>query len=309
MIAVTHAGRFRWSVKSLLFLFDKIAVTDIDSALSTIINPQDDANDWLVREFDWLREQGLVIAAEMPDDLKPTGLPITDATISTLRSFLVGRLRSIRKGQTDDVDDIPDYGSGTIPASCMSKRLKALESRLSASYMRERLDLETTPLLETAEDMGGGILRRKTDITHIVLTRMPMPDESTPWEAVVEYRADPDTHHKLLALRNWMADIARTDYTKPEIEDKLAWALREYERHLELHKLKYCTGVFETLIVGAAEVLENLAKFKWGKLAKSLFTIRHRKYALLEQELKLPGAEVAYVSKTRAHFSAVSEQN
>jgi hypothetical protein len=50
------------------------------------------------------------------------------------------------------------------------------------------------------------------------------------------------------------------------------------------------------------EIAENLVKFQFGKLAKGLFSLRHRKLSLLEGELKSPGREIAFISKAQVTF-------
>ena len=92
--------------------------------------------------------------------------------------------------------------------------------------------------------------------------------------------------------------------TPAEVEEKLASLLAKYEKHMRIHKMKVNRSTFQTIVVTSAELLEGLIKFKWGKAAKLLFSLQERKISLLEAELKAPGLEVAYLSKTRDRFGA-----
>jgi hypothetical protein len=60
----------------------------------------------------------------------------------------------------------------------------------------------------------------KSDAIKIVLRSLPLPDEKTPWEQILEYRNDPDSRQKFFALRNWMSDVARSNLTPIEIGEK-----------------------------------------------------------------------------------------
>jgi hypothetical protein len=87
-------------------------------------------------------------------------------------------------------------------------------------------------------------------------------------------------------------------------ECRLEWLLYQYEEHMRLHHMKVNRGVLETIITTVAECVEDVLKIRWGKVANSLFALRHQHLALLEAELKAPGREVAYIIKARNTFSS-----
>jgi len=88
-----------------------------------------------------------------------------------------------------------------------------------------------------------------------------------------------------------------------EVEEKLEWLIYDYQRHLNLHKLKYRMGNFEAILTIGSELLENLVKINWGDAAKLLFELKRRRIELMEAEMKSPGAEVAYIVKSREQFA------
>jgi hypothetical protein len=100
-----------------------------------------------------------------------------------------------------------------------------------------------------------------------------------------------------------MGEVARSELSPSEIEQKLEYLMSQYQRHMTLHKMKTNPGVLQSMVVTPAEFAESLVKFNWGKIARSLFTMRQRKIALLEGELNAPGNEVAYVIKSKEAFS------
>lgn len=144
----------------------------------------------------------------------------------------------------------------------------------------------------------------KCDVIDVVLQALPLPDDSVPWEQIVEYRSDPESHHKFLALRHWMSDVARAALTPAEVEEKLEYLISEYQRHMELHHMKTNNSTLETLFSASAEIIGGLLSTKWSKVAQVLFSLKRRRVALLESELTAPGREVAYIVKARERFSA-----
>lgn len=150
------------------------------------------------------------------------------------------------------------------------------------------------------------ITAKKSDVVQIIVNALPVPDDTIAWEQIIEYRDDPATEGKFLALRNWMNDIARAKLPPNEIQEKIEWLLYDYQRHLHLHKMKSNASAFETIMVAGAELLENLVKLNWGTVAKGMFSLRHRKIALLEKEMTAPGSELAYVFAARRRFGELS---
>jgi len=63
--------------------------------------------------------------------------------------------------------------------------------------------------------------------------------------------------------------------------------------------MKFKAGTFETVLVAVAECLS----LNFGEAAKGLFSIRHKKLALIEGELNIPGNEIAYIVKAQEIFS------
>ncbi|MEH2477633.1 hypothetical protein V1282_000990 [Nitrobacteraceae bacterium AZCC 2146] len=59
-----------------------------------------------------------------------------------------------------------------------------------------------------------------SDVIQVVLNKIPLPDENTPWEAVLDFRSDPKTKHYLNGLRLWMAELTKSNLSKIELEQK-----------------------------------------------------------------------------------------
>jgi hypothetical protein len=143
---------------------------------------------------------------------------------------------------------------------------------------------------------------KKSDVIQISFNALPIPDESVPWEQISEYRSDPDSQSKFLALRHWMSEVARAELTPAEVEEKLEYLIDQYRKHMRLHRVKTNVGTLETIVTTGAEFMGDLVSFKWGKAAEALFSLKRRQVALLEGKLTAPGNEVAYIVKARETF-------
>lgn len=99
-----------------------------------------------------------------------------------------------------------------------------------------------------------------------------------------------------------MSKIAQQNVTVPKISEEIEWLPSEYKAHMRLHRMKIATGALETIITAAGEAIENVAKPRFGALAKSVFFLKHRTIQLLEAERTAPGRELAYVVRARDTF-------
>lgn len=176
-------------------------------------------------------------------------------------------------------------------------------SRLVAIQLRELQKLDAFPVLHSGINPLPISKADKSDIVQIVINALPVPDDSTPWEQIREFREEPDSQAKFLDLRNWMNEVTRLAHTPIEVEQKLEYLMSQYQRRMELHKIKTNTGTMETIIVTGAEFLEGLVRLQFSKTARALFSLKHRRIALIEGELTSPGSEVAYVIKAKETFS------
>ena len=193
----------------------------------------------------------------------------------------------------------------------MGKELTALErlidDKMTSSHMLMRLaaieierrfpEKHCLPFLPSYPRLENTQHYRKQEVLGIVLRAFPEPDVSTPLEAILEFRADPEARRRFLALRNWQADVANTGLSAKEIAERLEYLLIQYRDYMESQKVRFRAGVLETVVVATAEIIENLATFHWSKAIKQLFDLRRREIQLYEAEKYAPGREVAYIAK------------
>src|SRR5690606_33833775 len=47
-------------------------------------------------------------------------------------------------------------------------------------------------------------------VVHVVLPHMPVPDDATPWERIIDFRADAESRVKYNRLRAWTHEAAKS---------------------------------------------------------------------------------------------------
>ena len=134
----------------------------------------------------------------------------------------------------------------------------------------------------------------------VAVDALPSPDANCAWDDVIAFKAE--MHDKQWAFRRFMKTLATKRQTEAEIRDDLEWSLNEYTKAMALHKIKASQSFVDVFVITPLEILENLVKFNWSKIAKGALQVRKRKVELMEAEMKAPGRECAYVFDARKRF-------
>jgi hypothetical protein len=266
------------------------------------------------QDLSWLLDNEIVFQVSVPN---PDALSLTDEDKIELKTFsnkldeTFAKMLDNSSWQNTPSDilleqlrkqlDDPELDSDT-KLKIVGYFLRAGEhvARMFGCLLRSQ-GMKAYPVLSTTLSKQSTAL--PSDVIEIVFNNFPTPSEDTPWEQILEYRADPDSRANFFALRDWINEITHASLSPIEIEEKLEHLLAQYERHLKLHKMKTNKGVVETVLTSGAGFAENLCKGNFSKIANMLFTAKHRKLALYEGELTAPGHELAYILKTQEAFS------
>ena len=202
----------------------------------------------------------------------------------------------------EKVDDRNKHIISKVDYTKFCLELDFIQSRLVSLYSSFHPSGNlVVPLVNTYESINISSLKYRT-VLNCIIQRFPKIDLRTTWEQLREFKSDPDSKLKFAALRNWIIDVSKSQLNQTEVTQKIDYLLLEYENHMKLHRMKYEMGSIQVLITTTAEILGNIASFKWGKAASAIFTIRNQELQLLEAESKAPGREMAYISKAHKHF-------
>jgi hypothetical protein len=282
-------------LKQRLLFFDRIGVFELDRAIihwrsgpEPIPGLVDLAND-----LEFLQSRDLVFDAEpfLPKKFTLNGklLPIfdEDEAFEELFATLILRVeflfklevsRSLKKKLTRDGGSLRE-----IRRYVLLNARRQFEARSCARCMRRIDRLNASAVL--SEPMRWDLLteffsevpRPLTHVIDVVLDKLPMPSELTPWERILDFKADTEAQGYLQGLKVWMGEIARQKLTANEAREKLEWLLFQHKRHMKAHKLSFRWGTLGGAFIAGAEILEDLAKIKLGKAAGAVVSIVDRR--------------------------------
>ena len=265
-------------LKQQLLIFDRIALGD------SALRPNDDQTD---ADISFLLDANVVFALNFRHDapLTERGRQQIEETMKHMRALFSKRIFDSR-WMSDDDEEVQD----TL-------------NRFVAIELREQTNLNAVPIVARWSPVADQSVTR-AEVVQLVISNLPMPGEDISLEDILIFRNEMRSLGFIQGLRVWMNDMASGKLTPPEVSDKLEDLVSRFSRALQLERMNQESGVVETLVTTTAEIAESLVKFRWSKLAKKLFDVRHKQIDLLKAEMTLPGREVAYIAKARERFGA-----
>jgi len=174
--------------------------------------------------------------------------------------------------------------------------------RLNAKKLRD-LGIDAVPLTRSNVLNHADAVADRDTVVRLTLLNFPAPSDTTPWESVEEFRRDPDARRKYSQLKKWINETATHGLKQFAVVDELRGLISDYQKHIELHKMKARLGVWEMLVTTPAEIAENLIKFKWAKAAQAPFKAAKQIITLMEDEKKIQGKDIAYIVDAWKYFS------
>lgn len=278
-------------LKQALLLFDQVGLFSVEAQLKIYRQEAHRHSMFnnIANELEYIHNKGLLIEA-----FKPGEVFEVEAKSSIIKEILQVR---------DQLSAASD-----VPINTLEKRLddfrvrKELEARLACIKLNhDENNIIAFPLVSQLKSLPN-VKATKQDVIKLVVNYLPVPDNKTPWDNIFEFKSNPDNKGQLAGLRDWMNKAVKSGNSINEINDELEYLLSQYTRSLEIHKIKYKTGILQTLLVGGAELVENLMKFKFSAIAKGLFSAQTAKAELHTAELTAPGNALAYLYKANNNF-------
>lgn len=252
-------------------------------------------------ELEWLRQTGIIYELDIRAEIQTQQLKDMAKNISPQKfeelAILSYKLIDIEKSYLNLSDPKVNKAELGKEQRFAVLRLMAILTEL------EKGDTVVTTLPHTEYNYALPS-SSKNDVAQIVINKLPLPGNETPWEQIIDYRNDEDNQKNLLALRRWIRKISTENLSSSEIEDELQWLMNDFHNHMKVHKMKTNTETLEVIVKAPLEIIEDLVKLKFSKIPEPFFAIKKRQINLMEIELNAPGKEISYIVKTQEAFQS-----
>jgi hypothetical protein len=306
------------SLKQRLLFFDRIGVASLETMIEDLRAFNSDQANSYVNDLEFLQSKNVVF--EMFPWFKPAGVSFRvngeRCLDDRLAMYIVkyhqhmekkkkARLRRLTAKEHRMLFGISVYFVARVSAYRMqhSEGLETSVVRSEPLILPHQINqIKRLPKIPGQPELVVPKSVLSTDVVDVVLDKLPMPSEDTPWEAILDFKADAEAQGYLQGLKVWMGEIARQKLTANEAREKLEWLLFQHQKHMKAHKLSYRWGILGGTFVAAAEILGGLPVVKWVKAAGAAVSIVERRQELMKAELANPAKEISYIVKAQEQF-------
>ncbi len=275
-------------MKQYALILDKFYVTDLEKELSWHL-PDEFASS-INADLRFLQERGVITwLAHKSMSMKQT--PEMETGMECFRTLTEQLLNDVQAGSEDTTKAFEALNAVNDVI------LRGLSAELNADGAQDTVPICIADL--TARTSSKAPTSAQT-VVRVAVNSLPVPDDQCAWQDILDFRME--EREKLWAFRRFLRALTTKAQTESEIQDDIEWTLNEYAQAMKVHNLKASQSFVDVFLIAPLEIIENLVKFNWSKLAKGLLSVNKRKVELLEAEMKAAGRECAYVFDARKKF-------
>jgi hypothetical protein len=272
-------------MKQYVLILDKFYVTDLEKELSWHL-PDEFASS-INSDLQFLQERGVISwLAHKSMSVKQT--PEMETGMEYLRTLTEQLVNDVQVGSEDTTKA---FEALKVVNDVI---LRGLSAELNADGAQDTVPICWADL--PARTSSGAPTNAQT-VVRVAVNSLPVPDDQCAWQDILDFRTE--ERDKLWAFRRFLRTKAQTE---SEIQDDIEWTLNEYAQAMKVHNLKASQSFVDVFLIAPLEIVENLVKFNWSKLANGLLSVNKRKIELLEAEMKAAGRECAYVFDAKKKF-------
>lgn len=284
------------TLKKRILLYDELWVPGVSSWLEKgHIEDRDDEE--MLASVEWLAAQGFIKA---PPFNITTGEIRSDAVVKTLLKIYRDAAESLNKTYRTAESAAKHAGAAVFNMDLAATR--AIAYVLWRDYQKRAFPV----IFPFRDELAPGSAVTKTqEVLTLVLNRLPEPQPDLPLEDIVAFKRDPETIEKFDRFWRWTRKLAKGGEGIEELEEELDWLLTDYTRQVERASKMARYDRLKVWVTVPAETLENLIKLRFGKIAATLIDLKKASIAAHDDEVKLPGSEIAYLKESIALLSPI----
>lgn len=290
------------SLKRNILLFDKILYNSNQfDLIEKLISVLPDGKEIFKRkmfEIEKLQEVGLIERF----NINSFKVPKDFIGKTDLKELIDNGLKSI--------NEFEKLGEAKNDTDFRNQYIKLVETEYYCGYYESRLlsmvanindmNNEYIPIITYLPNIPNN--NSKQVVLSLILRKFPIISEQTEISKIIEFKSDKEVKSRYFELIDFVTSLSKTELSVKEIEDKIEYLFFKYQENLDLHKLKYTTSVLETICVTSAQIIENIVRFKFSEVIKSIFDIGKGEIEKLESEKVLEGRELSYLVKIEQQF-------
>lgn len=178
------------------------------------------------------------------------------------------------------------------------------ETKLVFGNFLERLFIEELsqksndifiPSSEMAINLPLAKSENKSNIFTAIIENMPIISDEVPLDEVISFKEEHSSDYKKLMLWASKQNNAAGDQIST---DELSELIENFRKYAEIGELKFRASTVEVIFQGAG-LFKDALSLKFGKVSKTLATIRQSKADLMLHEINNPNLPLSYIVKAQ----------
>lgn len=244
LAVITTLELFQSSLKIELLFFDKIVLSSIKplnlgqfSGFDREQKAMIYANVEYLKENEVLLDSGALLEPEEHNKLEELSAHRENVLIQAMTHF-------------------ESMGEGIKPAAELQKTFMA-HDRHEMVWSLIAKGFNAVPTFASNSQFETEHPKGNQDCLKVIFEAMPLPDESVPLEAILDFRKDSNNIQMRLAFDKWINKIAVQSMNPVEIKEELNYLLNEYTRAYERFKMRTTLNSICS-VLGSAALVANL---------------------------------------------------
>jgi hypothetical protein len=184
-------------------------------------------------------------------------------------------------------------------------RLNEIHKRLAAVTLRTLHGMDALCVNSLHANPRAGDIDRvigHQDVINILVDGLCIPDDRTSWQDVLSFRSEYESPQLLRQLRVWVTELIHGKLTYREASEKIDYLKNEYKANARRAGVRATLATVKTMVVGSASMIENSLKLRLAALAEAPFKLLEARAALVEEERKVPGRDLAFMVRVEDRF-------
>ncbi len=297
------------SFKKMALLFDDLYINERDFHFSKIdiefLRKKDaDQKKVMLSELDWLLEKNIIklygIAQSDLSSLEHEDVLARD--VEAVNDKIKENFHPVEESEQVTSSDGSIRFMGSV---CMTNDMifqaEDIRMRIAAAVLsRKNLSVDFVPIVNSFASYQQE--KPPCSVAHFILGQIPVPDENTPWEQVLDFKADADVKRQYYALISWINQVGQKEMPLSHIVDEYNHLYSQYLNQYSLHKMKSHLTTMELIVTAGIDFISSITQQGYVSALKDLLTIRKKQVALLKEEKDIEGRELAYILSAQHHF-------
>jgi hypothetical protein len=224
-------------LKHHALLFDSLYCSNLTALLSVENLAQAPAH--LVADYEFLRGKEVIIN---PAEFLPSYDPLSEQNQAYLKDVVKA---------VETAAELPTPAEIMSRLSVANDLLSDLSARMLSTVINNKSGFQAVPIckspLPASRHSASDTISSTHTVLAVALEALPVPDDQCSWQDILDFKND--LHDRQWGFQRFLGSLATKHQTEAEIRDEIEWTLSEYEKFMQIHKIKASQSFVDVFVI------------------------------------------------------------